>query len=246
MLDSKADQEKIIKLYPRALNDRCDGGALPGHHILVYARPERGKTLWALNMCAGFMKQMKRVCYFCNEEPIKDYKERLRMRLLKQPKGKLRAEPEKSQAALAAMQLGDLYFIETRSFAQARNHIYRLKPDVVVFDQLRNMETGQEGKTQQLDIAATSARAIAKDYGVLVVSVTQAGDSASGKVYLQMNDVDSSKTGIPAAVDLMIGLGGDDAMQATGLLGVSLPKNKLSGLHEQFVVEYDVSTGVIK
>jgi len=60
-----------------------------------------------------------------------------------------------------------------------------------------------------------------------------------------MSDVDSSKTGLPASADLMIGLGMDHTMQANGMLGISLCKNKLSGDHAKFTVSVNYQTGVI-
>ena len=87
--------------------------------------------------------------------------------------------------------------------------------------------------------------ALAKEFGVLVISVTQAGDSATGKVYLDISDVDSSKTGLPASADLMVGLGADEAMKANGLIGFSLCKNKMSGDHAKFTCSINYSTSVI-
>lgn len=117
--------------------------------------------------------------------------------------------------------------------------------DVVILDQIRNMRLKSDSRTAELEAAGIEARAIAKEMGVLVVSITQAGDSATNKVYLEMSDVDSSKTGIPASADLMIGLGSDAAMKLNGLMGISLPKNKLSGLHDHFTVTCNFSTGEV-
>lgn len=116
----------------------------------------------------------------------------------------------------------------------------------MILDQIRNMRLKSDSRTSELEAAGIEARSIAKDFNVLVVSITQAGDSATNKVYLEMSDVDSSKTGIPASADLMIGLGSDEAMKLNGLMGISLPKNKLSGLHDKFTVTTNFQTGVIE
>ena len=108
------------------------------------------------------------------------------------------------------------------------------------------MRVAADSKNAQLEAAANEARSVGKDARLLVVSITQAGNSATDKVYLDMNDVDNSKTGIPGAVDLMIGVGADNAMKANGLLGISLPKNKLGGLHDKFTVSVDFTTGVVE
>jgi KaiC/GvpD/RAD55 family RecA-like ATPase len=213
----------------------------------VFARPEKGKTLFTINLSCGFLTQGLDVLYIGNEEPAEDIRMRFRMRLLQKPKQLIRQYPDKAAEALAKLNVGRLNIaaLSPGTFPEIERLVDKYSPKVVVLDQLRNLAVDNDSRTGQLEAAANLARALAKSRGVLVVSVTQAGDSATGKVYLAMNDVDSSKTGIPAAVDLMIGVGGDDQMAASGLLGISLPKNKLSGSHESFTVSYSPITGVI-
>lgn len=247
LLESESSPEHLIKLWPKELNDRVDGGVRRGHHILIFARPERGKTLFTINMCVGFLHQGLKVLYVGNEEPAEDLRMRFWMRLLKQPKSVIREQPRRAAEAIDKARLGELRIapLGPGTIGEITKLVNDLKPDVVVLDQLRNLEVVNENRTGQLEAAASGARAIAKRFGVLVVSVTQAGDSATDKVYLALNDVDASKTGIPAAVDLMLGIGGSDVMQETGLLGVSLCKNKIGGNHDRFTVNCDLRTGVI-
>ena len=54
--------------------------------------------------------------------------------------------------------------------------------------------------------------------------------------YLLANFIVTHNTGIPAQADLMIGIGMDAALEAEGLRVFSLPKNKLSGRHENWPV----------
>jgi len=241
------DSEGRIKLFPKALNDRCAGGARAGHHILLFARPENGKTAFAINLCAGFLKQGLSVLYVGNEEPAEDIRDRVRARLLKIPRETLNANRDRAASALKA--LGGAAFIVAPMHPGSPQQISKLlesRPfQVLVIDQLRNLSVKADTKVGELETAAKEARALGKKHNVLVVSITQAGDSATNKVYLGMSDVDSSKTGIPAAVDVMIGLGSDDGMKLNNLMGISLPKNKLSGNHESFTVSVDFSTGVI-
>ena len=51
-----------------------------------------------------------------------------------------------------------------------------------------------------------------------------------------MGDVDFSNTGIPAQADVMVGIGMDASLEAEGLRTISLPKNKVSGIHDNFPV----------
>jgi replicative DNA helicase len=236
---------EFIRLWPKSLNQRLDGGAIRGHHVLVYARPETGKTLFAINLCAGFLHQKLGVLYVGNEEPTADIRDRIRGRLLKMPKAFIRANRREAAERLAKADLGRLAITEGNSFAQCRAILGGKQFDVVIFDQIRNMRLKSDSRTAELEAAGIEARAIAKEFGVLVVSITQAGDSATNKVYLEMSDVDSSKTGIPASADLMIALGANEAMRLNGTMGISLPKNKLSGLHDRFLATVNFATGVI-
>lgn len=254
MLAEKNNVE-FIKLWPQALNDRLDGGALRGHHVLMYARPEGGKTLFAINMAVGFLKQHLNVLYVGNEEPAADIRDRVRGRLLKVSKSAIRADKTGELAGrirAAEEQCGRFViaqdstsFAATRALLRDKADINEGIFDVVIFDQLRNMRLKSESRTTELEAAGIEARSIAKEYSVLVVSITQAGDSATDKVFLAMSDVDSSKTGLPASADLMIGIGGNEAMKASGVLGLSLTKNKLSGEHAELTVQANFQTGVI-
>ncbi len=94
-----------------------------------------------------------------------------------------------------------------------------------------------ESKTGSLEVAAKSARRLAKRNRLLVVSVTQAADSATGRVVLGRGDVHNSNVGIPGQVDLMLGVGADEQMEQRGLRELTLVKNKISGCRDHFTVK---------
>jgi archaellum biogenesis ATPase FlaH len=239
--------DQLIKLWPGALNQAVGGGARRGHQILVFARPEGGKTLFTINMVAGFLKQKLNVLYIGNEEPIADLDVRIAQRLLKMSRYQVNQDRPKVGDLLDSLPIGELYLegLSPGSIPEISKLIEEYTPDVLVLDQLRNLRMADASRVEQLEQAATAARNLGKRYGLLVVSVTQAGDSATGKVYLDLNDVDSSKTGIPAQADLMIGVGGSADMLEGGMLGISLCKNKLSGEHSRFTVQFNKQTGQI-
>jgi replicative DNA helicase len=53
LLEEEANRTGLLTLYPEALNQRLDGGVAGGDHIVVYARPETGKTALCLTMAAA-------------------------------------------------------------------------------------------------------------------------------------------------------------------------------------------------
>jgi archaellum biogenesis ATPase FlaH len=237
-------KENCIELWPKQLNDAVDGQAKPGHHILVFAPTEMGKTLIVINLAAGFVSQGKRVLYIGNEDQEGDLYMRYMTRMTRMNVYEIKENPAKAQALLDKRNYGLLVLqpLAPGTFYEIRKLCDKYKPDVVILDQLRNLDVRSEGRTQQLEKAATEARNLAKSRRVLVVSVTQAGDSASGKRVLSRGDVDSSNVGIPGQVDLMIGIGANEADEAAGFRTFSFPKNKLSGKHGSFQVQVDPLT----
>lgn len=248
LVTEKFADGKLIKLWPKALNDKLDGGARPGHHIVLFAQPEIGKTLFAINLTAGFLKQGLRVLYCGNEDPASDILIRHIMRLSKLPKADVIADPEKAEEraktngydllTVASLSPGTMREIERLTMETAAN--------VVILDQLRNIAVDSGTRVEGLEKVATEARNLGKRRNVLVVSLTQAGASATNKAALGMEDVDFSKTGIPAQADLMIGLGADEFMKQNNFRRISLPKNKLSGNHAVFDVEINPLIGAVK
>lgn len=233
--------------YP-SLNRICSGGARRGHHILVFARPEIGKTLITLDLVRHLLPQF-RTLYIGNEDPISDIVLRLFCSLVGVTQEEVRRNPGKYDER--AFSHGYANFVGA-SLAPGRfDEIERLseeyKPDVVVLDQLRNLDVGDDNRVTALEKAAVGARNLAKRSGVLCISVTQAGESAEGKSHLEFSsDIDFSKTGIPGAIDVAIGVGGTHSDVDHGIRTINISKNKIGGIHDSFQVVVDTKIGAVR
>lgn len=238
VLAEMSERTDLIQIYPKCLNDAVDGGVMRGSHVVVFARPNIGKTMTVVNMGAMMAYKGHRVLHLMNEEP----KKQLMLRYISRLSGKNRREVY--QDIDAAVDLAEKrglqnVFIEDinpGTFHEIRGLIDHVKPDVVIIDQLRNIRVKDDSKVGQLEKAATEARNLAKHYDIVVISVTQAGDSASGKAVLSDSDIDSSKTGIPGQCDLIIGVGADDNQRKSGLRTMTIVKNKITNVHEFYAV----------
>lgn len=235
------NREGLIRLSPPSLNELCDGGARPGHHIVVFAPTEMGKTLFTINLVSGFLEQGLRVLYVGNEDPAADILMRVITRLTERNKYDVQKYPDKAQAVLDKRNYDKLVVasLAPGTFPRIHRLIEKYDPQVLVLDQLRNLDVAVDSRTQALERAATEARNTAKRFNLLVVSVTQAADSASGRAVLSRGDVDSSNVGIPGQADLMIGIGATEEMEAKGFRAITPVKNKLSGRHETLTVTFD-------
>ena len=124
------------------------------------------------------------------------------------------------------------------------------KPDCLVIDQLRNMHANAKVGTraQNLDLVAAATRRLLTKHNCVGISVGQAnaGDHGKQKLFLEMDDFDESRTGVPASADLMVALGVDSAMEANRQRAVNLPKNKLTGRHDHFQVKVDTDRSIMQ
>lgn len=233
----------LVKLLPKALNERIDGGLLRGHHAVVFARPEVGKSMFVINAIRGFLNQGLTVLYVGNEDPLDDIVLRMVACIADLTKHEVIDNPIRADQLARERGYDKLILVGMApgTVREIEELVVEYKPDVVVVDQLRNLAgVGKSDNfTQKLEQVSSGLRAIGKRNGCVMLSVTQAGDSASGKSVLDMGDVDSSNTGIPATADLMIGIGMSDEDEAFGRRVISLPKNKPGGVHTNFPVLVD-------
>lgn len=249
LIEKEYDPSSFLKVYPQSLNDRLDGGAKGGHHIVAFGRPEAGKSMFAINAACGFVRQEAKGLYFINEDRPKDIILRITSNLTGMNKHEIRDNPVLAQDKAYAAGFGNIIVINCapgtpNQIEEELSKHHEAK--WIVIDQLRNLKVKSENRTNQLEAAATAVRNIAKVGNVVALSVTQAGDSASGKAQLEQGDVDSSNTGIPAQADLMVGIGINMELEAAGCRQLSLPKNKLSGDHSTFPVKVDPFLSRIK
>lgn len=238
LLEQAADGTGRLVLYPRAVNDRLGGGVAGGHHIVVYARPETGKTALCISIAAGFARQGAPGLYFGNEDRPQDLMLRTMYNLTGMTRQQVLNNMDAAREAAIAAGIENIRMISMAPGTpkQIEAYIKKYKPQWIIVDQLRNVAVKSDSRVNQLEMAATAMRNLAKKYNIVVISVTQAGDSASNKEVLDMGDVDFSNTGIPAQADLMIGMGVTPALEAQGVRMLSLPKNKIGGDHSHFLV----------
>lgn len=219
-------------------------GLRAGHQVLIYSRPEIGKSLLSLNIAKGLAEQGLRGIYFENEEPAEIASQRLLCAITKRRLGELsnlsveakrKAESVSKNVVIHQLTPGTLGEIETLSQGY----------DWIIVNQIRNLKYKESNKVVALEELAKGVRGVAARNKLLAISVTQAGDSAEGKRVLTLGDVDFSNTGIPSQMDVMIGIGANQEDEENNFRMLSLPKNKTGGGHGRCVVEIDPARSLI-
>lgn len=238
--------EGLIKLLPVSLNKRLDGGLKPGHHVLVMAPTEMGKSLFCINLAYGFLLQKLRVLYIGNEDPIADLQMRLVNRITSKTRNEIRQAPTGYEDVLAKANYENFTIagLSPGTFDEIMELTAEIDPHVVILDQLGNLDIKEADGSQTLQLlhASRKARTLGKKEARVVVSVGQAADDAYGRKNLRKNDLQWSNVDAPGQFDLIIGIGATEEMEQMGTRCLSFPKQKISGDHRpidvRFVTEY--------
>lgn len=237
-LEEQFNDTGTWRVAPPELDRRIRGGLRPGHAVIMAARPERGKTLFAINLTAAFLYQGAKVLYIGNEDPVPDLVLRLLANLSGLDEQGMFADKDTAMerarqrgyenCVFCGLSPGTLYEVE----ALVRRH----EPDILIVDQMRNIRADTENNTQRLETVARELRNIARRHQCVVVSMTQVGDSGRDKLELNDGDIDGSNTGIPGACDVIVMIGSNDDFERRDLRRLTLAKNKRGGDHGSFTV----------
>jgi archaellum biogenesis ATPase FlaH len=247
-LDALVGDDKRIPIAPLVLNEKLGGGALPGHSILLFGRPEIAKSTISLNMAAGFLHSGQRTGYLGNEDNINVLKKRMRCRLSDMTQAEVNKDPDKANRLAYARERskgGELSMrhIHGGTMSDIERFCDEFEPTVLILDQIRNVKSADSELVRRLEVVGQEWRDLLAQRGIVGIAVTQASASAEDKLWLGMDDVDSSKTGLPGAMDAMVGIGANQDYLKMNRRALSLPKNKLSDKpnnHEGVTVEIDL------
>ena len=213
-------------------------GVGPGNLVIIFARPEVGKTAFWVNLVAGpngFAEQGAKIHAFINEEPAV----RTQMRAITCFTGLNREQISENidDAYEEWKRIKDnIEMIDTVDWTvqDIDRHCEKYNPDVVVIDQLDKIGiTGSYARTdEKLRAIYTSAREIAKRRNCVVIAISQASADAQNRNSISFDMMENSKTGKAAEADLIIGIGSNttaDPINNARVLNVS--KNKITGWH---------------
>jgi replicative DNA helicase len=222
-------QERGLRWRLKVLNNSL-GSLRRGDFGFVFARVETGKTAFVVSEMTHMARQTdKNVLYICNEEAGQRLMLRMYMAAFGKTMTDILAQPARYRDAWNNEYGGRIKLFDTASVNRREVDaiVKDLQPGLVIIDQLDKIRGFSADRYDlQLKAAYQWGRELAKEY-CPVIGVSQASGSGEGKKWLNMDDIDSSKTGKPGEADFIIGIGKDDEME--NLRYLSILKNKLSG-----------------
>ena len=236
LLDALKDNTKW-KFNLDPLRERVNGVG-EGNLLVVFARPESGKTAFWVNLLAGeegFLTQGAKVCALINEEPAI----RTQMRLINAYTGMTFEEIQEDipTAKEKWSQVStNIKILDTVDWTldKVDSFVAKEQPDIVVIDQLDKVHMpGNFARTdEKLRAIYTGAREIAKRRNCCIIAISQASADASGKLDITFDMMENSKTGKAAEADVIIGVGFRNKLDTDqDLRSLAISKNKITGWH---------------
>jgi KaiC/GvpD/RAD55 family RecA-like ATPase len=214
------------------------GSLRKGDNGFIFARPEAGKTTFAISQGVHMAQQLVAkglgpCIYATNEQAGEIILQRAVQACLGISPGdffkhKKRAIETFKQRTNGQFLVYDKAFIQAREMDQLCK---KYNPGLIVFDQLdkiKGFANSHDRDDMTLKQIYQWARELAKEYGP-VIGVSQASVSAEGKKYLTMDDVDGSKTAKQGEADWILGIGASHQQGLEGIRHFNLSKNKLIG-----------------
>lgn len=242
----QSSSENLIPIYPTKLSDLLGGGIPRQSQVGICARPDVGKSTIAINIAGGALLNGLKVLYVGNEDAESRMIARMVARTIDVPYPDIIANPAKYEEEAVLKGYHNFMFagLYPGTLGEIRSLVDRFRPDMLVVDQIKNLHTKKES-VENLEESAKGTRDIAKEFNLVSVIVTQAGESAQNKLVLEMGDVYMSNTGFQGTLDLLIGAGQNDDFKRNSRVFLSFPKNKLSAPIEPFVVNINYLTNKI-
>lgn len=219
------------------LNLAC-GPIRKGDFIIIAARPDAGKTTMLASEATYMAKQLEKdthVLWFNNEEAGKKVQYRILQAALGKDSDFIQANRPRIQDLYTA-EVGQLDKIKV--YDDKRMHVKDIeealrnyRPGLIIFDQLWKIFGFEKESVSEVDRQTRLfawARELASNY-CPVITVHQADGTAEGELWIEMNQLYGSKTGVQGEADAIITLGRSHAEHMNKTRGLYVPKNKLAG-----------------
>lgn len=213
-----------------------------GEFASVFATPNVGKTAMMVTLCfgpEGFAEQGARVLYCVNEEASERTKLRGQMCRAGMNVQEVALDPQKARRAWNEIS-DNVFMIDVHEYTmdELDELAASVDPDIIVIDQADklNIRGKFNASHERLRELYRSLREFAKRHNAAVFAMSQASNEARGKTRVTPFEMEGSKIGKSAELDLILGIGAmeqDDVIDSEPDMTrfITVGKNKLNGWH---------------
>lgn len=225
------------------------GGLRKGDFGFVFARTNIGKTSFIASEISHMIKQVESPVLWINNE---EGGERIYFRVAEAYFGvdrdKLGENLKKAETRFKneTKDLLKIYDGATISKWDVERVVKALQPSLIIIDNLDKLY-GFKGDRHDLILGKTYqwARELAKQYAP-VIGVCQAGATADGKKWLQLNDVADAHVAKQKEADFIVGIGASNEIGAEDIRYIHIVKNKFDSTCDKFTCIFDKKTSRYK
>ena len=213
-----------------------------GEFASVFATPNVGKTAMMVTLCfgpEGFAEQGARVLYCVNEEASERTKLRGQMCRAGMNVQEVALDPHKARRVWNEIS-NNVFMIDVHEYSmdELDDLAASVDPDIIVIDQADklNIRGKFNASHERLRELYRSLREFAKRHNAAVFAMSQASNEARGKTRVSPFEMEGSKIGKSAELDLILGIGAmeqDDVIDSEPDMTrfITVGKNKLNGWH---------------
>lgn len=222
------------------------GNLRPGTLVHVFARPETGKSSFGLFSAVDFAQKIppeRCILYLNNEEPIKWLKLRMYSAAFGVSRSVIEDHVEYSQSKWDTLIGNRVKAIgEVRYINQVEQYLKSFRPEACIIDQGPKVQISNRNEVTEvraLQLLYENYRRLAVRYNTVIITLGQADASADGKMWIGLNNLDSSKVGVPGELDVAIGIGRifEPGMENRRFFNIC--KNKLTGIQDRTGITFD-------
>ena len=208
------------------------GSLRKGDFGFVFARPETGKTTFLASEMTHMITQTDGdILWFNNEEQGRKVAVRCYQAMFGVTNKELFDNKEEHYASYKdtiGNRLKIYDYEDSSSTHSIENILKNTNPALIIFDQIDKIRGFKMDRHDlQLKALYQWAREIAKMHAP-VIAVSQAGGTGENKLWLTMDDVDSSKTAKQGEADWILGIG-KESDNTSNMRFLNISKNKLLG-----------------
>lgn len=221
--------------------DKALGPLRQGDFIIVGARPDAGKTTFLATNATYMAEQLppgKKVIWFNNEEEGTKVKFRTVQAALRWTTEDIKKNPKKAWDMYVDMMGGDkdkILIHHKRSggglhIKDIESVLKNYDVGLIIIDQLRKVHGYERAANEasRLQMLFQRARELSQEYAP-VINVHQADGSAEGVRWIEMNQLQGSKTDIQGEADAICMIGRTHEPGFEHSRFIYFPKNKLAG-----------------
>lgn len=213
-----------------------------GEFASVFATPNVGKTAMMVTLCFGpdgFAEQGARVLYCVNEEASERTKLRGQMCRSGMNVQDVVLDPQKARRSWDEIS-SNVFMIDVHEYSmdELDELAASVDPDIIVIDQADklNIRGKFNASHERLRELYRGLREFAKRHNAAVFAMSQASNEARGKTRVTPFEMEGSKIGKSAELDLILGIGAmeqDDIPDSEPDMTrfITVGKNKLNGWH---------------